>query len=115
MINGNVLKFGYGDIVVYGNAALQRMSFQQFKPPTECGNEVSEDVEYIGDKILIDISYEDYCKLKNNLERVNKKEVCQFTFKDYIFDFSNYNVKSVNAVSRKLDACMALYFISLAA
>ena len=36
MINGTVLKFGYGAIVGYGDAALKRISLQQFKRATEC-------------------------------------------------------------------------------
>lgn len=37
MIDGNILKFGYGDIVVGANRMTQTISFQQFKPPSKCG------------------------------------------------------------------------------
>ena len=47
MINGNRLKFGYGDIAVSSDGLTQRMSFQQFKPPAKCGDQISDDVEYI--------------------------------------------------------------------
>ena len=40
MINGNILKFGYGDIAVGSDGLTQRMSFQQFKPPAKCGDKV---------------------------------------------------------------------------
>ena len=53
MINGNRLKFGYGDICVKSDALAQRMSFQQFKPPAKCGDQVLDDVEYIGDEIFL--------------------------------------------------------------
>ena len=45
MINGNRLKFGYGDIAVGSDGLTQRMSFKQFKPPGKCGDKVLDDRE----------------------------------------------------------------------
>lgn len=114
MIVGNILKFGYGDISVGSDGFFQIISFQQFKPPVECGSKVcNKDVEFIGDKIVLDISYEDYCELKKRLSLMSK-EVNAFDFKGYIFDFSNYNAASVNVVTRHLEKCMQFYFLCLA-
>ena len=57
MINGNRLKFGYGDICVKSNGLTQRMSFQQFKPLGKCGDRVSEDMEYIREEIILQFCY----------------------------------------------------------
>ena len=57
MINGNRLKFGYGDICVGSDGLIQRMSFQQFKPHAECGGNVPEDIEYIGEEVVLQINY----------------------------------------------------------
>ena len=62
MINGNRLKFGYGDIAVGSDGLTQRMSFRQSKPPAKCGDQVLDDIEYIGDEIILKFSYEDYCE-----------------------------------------------------
>ena len=95
MIDGNRLKFGYGDICVRSDELTQRMSFQQFKPPAKCGDRVSEDAEYIGDEIVLEFSYEDYCEFSKNLERISNKEIIEFLFKGYAFDFINFNEESI--------------------
>ena len=59
MMNGNRLKFGYGDIAVGSDGLTQKISFQQFKPPAECGGNIPEDVEYIGEEIILQISYDE--------------------------------------------------------
>lgn len=110
MIVGNELKFGYGDICVGSSAFFMELRFQQFKPPAECGGPIPEEVEFIGDKIIMKISYEDYRELKNNLKKVSTKEISSFTFKDYIFDFSNFNEESVKVCELHLDNAMREYF-----
>ena len=115
MINGNRLKFGYGDISVGSDGLTQRMSFQQFKPPGECGNIVSDDVEYIGDEIILEFSYEDYCEFSKHLEQVSNKEMTDFIFKGYIFDFANFNKESVNACKKHLNGAMQYFFMCMAA
>ena len=115
MINGNRLKFGYGDIVVSSDGLTQRMSFQQFKPPAECGGNVPEDVEFIGNEIILEFSYEDYCEFSKYLEQVSDKEITDFIFKGYIFDFANFNKESVNACKKHLNGAMQYYFMCIAA
>ena len=115
MINGNRLKFGYGDICVRSDGLTQRISFQQFKPPAECGGNVPEDVEYIGDKIILEFSYEDYCEFSNYLKQVSDKEITDFIFKGYIFDFANFNEESIKACKKHLNSAMRYYFMCMAA
>ena len=79
MINGNRLKFGYGDICVRSDGLTQRISFQQFKPPAECGGNVPEDVEYIGEEVVLQISYEEYCEFSRYLKQVSDKKITILT------------------------------------
>lgn len=115
MIEGNRLKFGYGDISVGSDKLTQRMSFQQFKPPKECGDRVLEDVEYIGNEIILEFSYEDYCDFSKNLKIVSNKETTEFIFKEYIFDFTNFNEESVKVCNKHLNNAMQCYFMCMAA
>ena len=114
MINGNRLKFGYGDICVKSDALTQKMSFQQFKPPAKCGDMISGDVEYIGNEIVFEISYEDYCEFGKYLEQVSNKETVEFYFKGYMFDFTNFNEESINVCKKHLNSAMRWYFMCMA-
>ena len=114
MIIKNIIKFGYGDVAVgYG---IQEITFQQFKPPSECGTRLhSEDVEFVSEKIILDISYDDYIELRKYLKIVSNRIANEFTFKEYIFDFTNYNEESVNVCKKKLESAMYWYFLCCAA
>lgn len=115
MINGKIFKFGYGDISIGGIPTTRQMCFQQFKPPAKIGDRVIEDkVEWIGERIFIEISYEDYQELCKLLGNVKSRKVSEFTFKDYVFDFTNYNEASVNVCREKLSEAMAWYFLAMA-
>lgn len=115
MIEGKRLKFGYGDICVGSDGLTQRISFQQFKPPAKCGDRILEDVEYIGDIIILKFSYEDYCEFSKNLERVSNKEITEFLFKGYVFDFTNFNEQSIKVCKKHLNSAMQCYFMCMAA
>ena len=115
MINGNRLKFGYGDIAVGSDRLTQRMSFASFKPPAKCGDQISDDVEYIGDEIILKFSYEDYCEFSKYLEQVSDKEITDFIFKGYIFDFANFNEESIKVCKKHLNGAMQCYFMCMAA
>lgn len=115
MINGNILKFGYGDIAVGSDGLTQRISFQQFKPPAECGGNVPEDVEYIGEEIVLQISYDEYHEFNKQLKSVLSKEISTFGFKGYIFDFTNYNEESIKACKQRSKSAMYSYFLCMAA
>ena len=115
MINGNRLKFGYGDICVRSDGLTQRISFQQFKPPAECGGNVPEDVEYIGEEVILQISYEEYCEFNKQLKSVLSNSISTFSFKGYIFDFTNYNEESVNVCKKHSESAMYSYSLCMAA
>ena len=115
MIELNRLKFGYGDISVGSDELTQRMSFQQFKPPKKCGDRVPEDVEYIGDEIIFEFSYEEYCEFSKKLEKISNKEITEFVFNGYIFDFTNNNDESINVCKKHLNRAMHWFFMCMAA
>ena len=114
MIDGNVLKFGYGDIAVNCNSLIQAITFQQFKPPQECGENIPKDAEYIGDIIILDFSYDEYNKFNQLLQIVQDRNISKFTFKGYEFNFENYNEKSVKVCKKYLQRAMLLYFMAMA-
>lgn len=107
MIIGNVLKFGYGDIAVGYMTSV--ITFQWFKPPAECGGRVPKDTEWLSEKICLDISYDDYHELSKYLEMVSDRSISEFTFKGYVFDFTNYNEESVNVCKKYLEGAMRWY------
>lgn len=103
MIDGKILKFGYGDIAV-GNK-FTNMQLIPFKPPVEIGTDCNDlfangDITPIGEVVMIKFnSLEDFAELKDKLEGVRPATASKvFEFKGYTFDFSNYNVKSVEVV-----------------
>lgn len=115
MIDGKRFKFGYGDVCVGATPSTRQIHFQQIKPPIEVGADaMKHNVEWIGERILIKVSYEDYQDLCKLLSRVKSREISEFTFKDYIFDFTNYNEKSVEVCKEKLSEAMSLYFLAMA-
>lgn len=115
MIEGNVLKFGYGDISVGSNDLTQSITFQQFKPSAKCGDSVPEDVEYIGKKIVLKISYKEYCEFSKNLKFIFTKGILVFNFKGYVFDFTNLHEQSINACKMHLKNAMRNYILCMAA
>lgn len=115
MIDGKRFKFGHGDIGVGAIPSTRQIHFQQFRPPIEVGDNVlNYDVDWIGERIFIEINYEDYQKLSKLFGSVKSRDVSKFTFKDYIFDFTNYNEKSVEVCQQKLSEAMSLYFLAMA-
>ena len=115
MIDGKRFKFGYGDISVGGDPVGRKIFFQQFKPSAKCGDNVNfNDVEWIGEQIFIEIDYKDYIKLNQLLDDVKAREISEFTFKNYVFDFTNYNEKSVEVCKQKSRQAINLYLLALA-
>lgn len=103
MIDGKILKFGYGDIAVNNGVAL--MKFIPFKPPLKIGTCCRElfangDIERIGEPIIIKFdNFGDFAELKDKLESVRHTNATKvFEFKGYTFDFSHYDEESVDVV-----------------
>ena len=105
-INTKTLHFGNGDIMLgsYGNI----MYFQGLKFSIEVGtcinNKIIEEsnIERITDKFYIDFrDMQEILTLERLLKLVidnNGENFVQFKFKDFTFDFSNYNEKSISKI-----------------
>ena len=102
MIEGNTLKFGYGDIAVSTKGF--NLIFTPFKPPVEVGTNCfslfkSGEIEAIGEAIYIKFTdLKDFKELQEKLENVYENKV--FEFKEYTFDFTNYNEISVGILEK---------------
>lgn len=97
MIKGNVIEFGYGDVVVGVNPIESCIIITNIKPPLECGTKFHKgeiDVEY-GLSIKI---YEDNIHDIYDIMRKVNKDNRIVTYKDWTFDFSNYNEESVRVM-----------------
>lgn len=105
MIKDNVIYFGYGTISV--GAMFQEMLFQEIKPPAEIGEALTEklqsgQVEFTGNQhAILFRSYEECSEFKRLLESVH--EAKRFEFCGLVFDFTNYNEKSVTVVKKHLE------------
>lgn len=105
------IKFGYGDILVGVNRYIPRMSFTSIKPPVEVGTTVSyndEDIEICGRVEILEYHIHDLYNLFCTVNEDNKI----VKYKDWTFDFTNYNEKSVEVVKKK--AYQTLYTLCCA-
>ena len=116
----NILYFGYGDILV--NNYLSGLMFVNCKPPVEVGTDINDEikeklgVKYTSDWITIPITTYDEAKYFGKLldKVLADSTIIEFKFKDYKFNFSNWNPKSVevlkahlSVVRMQLLACLA--------
>lgn len=113
MIKGNVIKFGYGDVLVGSNPMLDVFTVTNIKPPQEIGtliNRIEGDMIEYGEtiEIKVDCSFDLYRIIKSVDE--NNKIV---KYKEWIFDFTNFNQLSVDLVLKH--AMRAVNFMILAA
>ncbi|MCM3387281.1 hypothetical protein M3649_03930 [Ureibacillus chungkukjangi] len=96
MIKDKVITFGYGDVLV-GAISLSHVRLEYIKPNQEIGSKPNEDYEVVEEIILpyrsdMNDFYEELLIVSENN--------CILKYRDYIFDFSNYNEKSVNVVKK---------------
>lgn len=103
----NVLYFGYGDILV--NNSLGGLMFVNCKPPLEVGTGLTDElkeelgVKYTSDWITISIiTYDEAKHFGKLLDEVLEGTTRYFYFKDYQFNFSNWNPKSVEVIKAHL-------------
>lgn len=103
----NILYFGDGDILV--NNSLGGLMFVNCKPPLEVGTEINDEireklgVKYTSDWITIPIiTYEESKYFEKLLDEVAEGITHYFYFKDFQFNFSNWNPKSVEVLKAHL-------------
>lgn len=98
MIEGNVIKFGYGDVVVaHVFTSLKLTCINKTYPlgHTISGDDTSYDII-----TQINIDFHTFISINefiSKLKDVLLDEVRIFKYGNYIFDFTNYNETSLNA------------------
>lgn len=115
MIIDKTIKFGYGDIAVGSDALRSILYFYGIKPPLNIGENVNDDIEVCSNKIEFEIDYDDYIYIYQNITAVKNGSIKKFHFRDYILDFTNYNIESVNVVEKHINVAMFMYRMALAA
>lgn len=115
MIIGNTIKFGYGDIAMTANPILQTLNFHQSKSTFDCGCTLNGEYELLlDDPIIIKINYNEYKELCRLLDNVKFQNILEFDFKDYKFDFTNYNENSIKVFEKILNHAMSSYYLTIA-
>jgi hypothetical protein len=111
VIRDKVIYFGYGDIIVkaYNNGIV----FTEIKPSERVGDTLN--LHEQGVEIIQKIDILGFDKLYDCLNQIkhipeDKKINCG----EYILDFSNYNIGSVNVVTTKLRLATSITRLSLA-
>lgn len=98
MIEGNKIRFGYGDITVLGDPVSSIIEIKQIKPPVNVGTDINfirDSIEYVGDPIRIKLDLDSYTTFSNRLCLVENQYKLSFEFNEYIFDFSKFNLDSI--------------------
>lgn len=106
MIKGDRIEFGYGTtvsdfevITVAGELTKADLVINQIEPSAgEPGIIVNINDIKIINSVYIPVTLEDVDILISHLSNVKISGDKEFVYKGYIFDFSNYNPESVNAV-----------------
>lgn len=118
-IENKILKFGYGDICVNFDSLRYCIFFIEFEPVKYPGYKFEKD-ESVNFKpeteIEINIlskddnfSFAKYSQFECFLKMVMSGDISCFDFDGYMFDFSNYNEKSVLACLNNLHYSVAQY------
>lgn len=113
------LYFGHGDILV--NHSIFGLTFVECEPPVEVGTPITEkiknelNIKPISDVVNIYIdTYEEATMLRGLLNCLDGKNCYQVIFKDYRFNFFNWNVKSVEVIKMHLDFLIEILLIGSA-
>lgn len=103
MIKGNTIYFGYGDIAV--NNRSHMLCITPINPPQDVGSVIDMDkVEVTGPTIKFPFrTLKEVNNFIDNLFYIYD-DAPQFTFQDYIFDFTNYKSDSIGILLNALKA-----------
>ena len=103
-VKNKIIKFGYGNVQVQASSLLCDISFREFKPPIEVGTKITDKIiqennlEYVSEPIIINFkTLEELYDFRKLLMEIDENHTC-FKYSDCVFDFSNYNYKSVEVV-----------------
>jgi len=112
MIKGDNIYFGHGTIAVGADAYCLTLS--TIRPPQEVGSSLEGvEVEYL-EKISIHMEYNDCIVLQKLLSNVSDQNNI-VKFKDYVFNFEEFNSKSVDVLNKHIKDILNLYYMCMAA
>ena len=101
MIKGNVIYFGYGDILV--SSKSNGLILTEIKPNQKIGSipkeKDYEEIQTISVPINPGYTLDSISKTNTSIE-----------FGNYILDFSNYNEESIKVVQRAIDCVIANHY-----
>jgi hypothetical protein len=113
MILDKTIKFGYGSILVgYKNGFV---TLEHIKPPKEIGKSLlSQDVTDIVtiNKVKFQCDLDMFSLIKK-LDGINEQSL-KLEFRGYVFDFTKYNPKSLEAVRSGFKHALSEYQMVLA-
>ena len=121
MIENNVVKFGYGDIVVSHNGVY--LKFEEVQNPKVIGQCVRDSLDLgfsslTGKQIKLRLNTIESLGEFSNLLKGVTQENCVFTYIDngvpYVFDFSMYNASSIKVVYEVFESYRYTQIIPLA-
>lgn len=99
MIKGNVIEFGYGDVVVGVLPYRKCITITNIKPPLVCGSRLT-DVNAVEWGKTIEIYEDNLHDIYKLIQTVNEDNRV-VRYNDWTFDFTNYNKESVRVVRDK--------------
>lgn len=115
----NILYFGDGDILV--NSDLNCLKFVNCKPPLQVGTLLTDEVrdkfnvKYTSDWINIPfLTYTEVEYFEKLLNEVLDRTTHYFYFKDYQFNFSNWNPKSIEVIKAYLSIVKQTLLMTIA-
>ena len=115
MINGDILKFGAGDICVDGGVTEYGiLKFHQIKPPQDVGTEViPSKTEFIGSAIM----FADLDLIEDLSQKINQVVAGEYRVFDcggFVFDFSDGDPQSIEVVKRHVERVIMQISVALA-
>ena len=113
MVEGNRIKFGYGDVAI--GSKYMTIIINSIKPPQEVGTKI-EDKNMIQSSFSIILDdWVDILELTNLIKLIKDHKKDSFEFKGYVFDYSNYNEASIKVLEKHLSNAISLYIMTIAA
>lgn len=106
MIKNKTIYFGKGNTSV--GFSLNTLILIEIEPVQQIGTILHSDSDIkMGKRVVIQSNVEEFQKFKDKLNNMNKDtEDKQIEFKGYIFDFSEFNQKSIKNLILCVDVAM---------
>lgn len=115
-VNNRLICFGYGDVKVSYNH-MSGIKFVGFEPPPGMSVGTLLDKECVETTDTIEISFstiDELMDFKRLIDEIDGESNASFAYRDWMFDFSNYNRQSIIVILFYIEL-VERYFISLTA